>query len=123
VTALDPRDRLEDALRDQLRKAWRSAIAYVASDMLDDPSLLGYPEEEAGAAAVMAAYDACATEGDGDGSRLLKAREVAAAARVSVGSVYRAVERGELRAVRIGRAYRIRERDALRFLGTANGGN
>lgn len=119
-TALSAREQLEDAVRGQLRRAWRTAIAYVASDLLDDPSLLCYPEDAGAVAVVMAAADAYAGGGGTgaqDGARLLTVGEVASAARVALSTVYRAIGSGELNAARIGRAYRVRESDARRWLG------
>ena len=49
-------------------------------------------------------------------SRLLNARDVAAALKMGLSTVYQLVERGDLPSVRIGRSVRIRPEDLEKFI-------
>ena len=49
--------------------------------------------------------------------RLLTVREVAARMRVSNMTVYRLIQAGDLRAIRVGRSYRLRQGDVNSYLG------
>ena len=49
-------------------------------------------------------------------SRLLNARDVAAALKMGLSTVYQLVERGELPSIRIGRSVRIRPEDLEKFI-------
>ncbi|MHB1775331.1 MAG: helix-turn-helix domain-containing protein [Acidimicrobiales bacterium] len=49
-------------------------------------------------------------------SRFLTVGEVAASLRVSTMTVYRLINAGEIKAVRVGRSFRLREEDVDRYL-------
>ena len=51
-----------------------------------------------------------------DGGRFLTVSEVARGLRVSIMTVYRLVNSGQLGAFRVGRSYRIREEDVRRYV-------
>jgi excisionase family DNA binding protein len=54
--------------------------------------------------------------GDTWQSRFLTVGEVAASLRVSTMTVYRLINAGEIKAVRVGRSFRLREEDVDRYL-------